>query len=149
MPWKSEAQRKFMYARHPEIAKRFQEHTPKGTKLPEHVGDKKKMRKHEKKAFDLGTDAALNCFGYKSANLLNMAATGVKRVAGMAPGIGTAVGAGVGAIQGGMTGGLNGAIAGGAAGAMPGMVPGMVAEPLINAGLNKINPPAPVPVQKF
>jgi len=37
MPFKSEAQRRFMYAKHPEIAKRFQKHTPKGADLPEHV----------------------------------------------------------------------------------------------------------------
>lgn len=36
MPFKSQAQRKFMYARHPEIAKRWEKVTPKG-KLPEKV----------------------------------------------------------------------------------------------------------------
>lgn len=29
MPFKSQAQRKFMYARHPKIAKRFEKETPK------------------------------------------------------------------------------------------------------------------------
>ena len=33
-----------MYAKHPEIAKEFESKTPKGSKLPEHVGDKKKMQ---------------------------------------------------------------------------------------------------------
>ena len=37
MPFKSEAQRRLMYAKHPELAKEFEEHTPKGKKLPEHV----------------------------------------------------------------------------------------------------------------
>lgn len=37
MPFKSKAQRAFMYANHPTIAKRFEAHTPKGTKLPKHV----------------------------------------------------------------------------------------------------------------
>ena len=37
MPYKSEAQRKFMHAKHPEIAKRWDEHTADGT-LPERVG---------------------------------------------------------------------------------------------------------------
>lgn len=37
MPFVSDAQRKFMYANHPEIAKRWQKHTPKGKDLPEHV----------------------------------------------------------------------------------------------------------------
>ena len=36
MPFKSQAQRGFMYAKHPEIAKRWEKETPAG-KLPEHV----------------------------------------------------------------------------------------------------------------
>ena len=41
MPMKSQAQRGFLWARHPEIAKRWEKHTPKGKKLPKHVKDKK------------------------------------------------------------------------------------------------------------
>lgn len=37
MPFKSQAQRGYMYANHPEIARRWEEHTPKGKKLPERV----------------------------------------------------------------------------------------------------------------
>jgi len=37
MPFKSEAQRKYLYAKHPELAKKWQQHTPKGADLPEHV----------------------------------------------------------------------------------------------------------------
>lgn len=37
MPFKSDAQRRFMYAKHPRIAARWSEHTPKGKDLPEHV----------------------------------------------------------------------------------------------------------------
>lgn len=37
MPFKSDAQRRWMYANHPQMAKRWQEHTPKGKDLPEHV----------------------------------------------------------------------------------------------------------------
>lgn len=37
MPFRSEAQRRFMYAKHPRIAKRWEKHTPKGADLPEHV----------------------------------------------------------------------------------------------------------------
>lgn len=37
MPFKSQAQRGFMFAKHPGIAKRFEAETPK-TKLPYHVG---------------------------------------------------------------------------------------------------------------
>lgn len=36
MPFKSQQQRKFMYARHPEMAKRWEKETPKD-KLPEKV----------------------------------------------------------------------------------------------------------------
>jgi len=44
MPFKSEAQRRFMFAKHPEIAKEFAKMTPKGKKLPEHVA--KRQRAH-------------------------------------------------------------------------------------------------------
>lgn len=37
MPYVSDAQRKWMHANHPEMAKRWDEHTPKGKKLPEYV----------------------------------------------------------------------------------------------------------------
>jgi len=37
MPFKSEAQRKFLFAKRPKIAKEFAEHTPKGKKLPKKV----------------------------------------------------------------------------------------------------------------
>jgi hypothetical protein len=39
MPYVSQAQRVFMRIHHPEIAKEFEAKTPKGTKLPEHVGE--------------------------------------------------------------------------------------------------------------
>lgn len=34
MPFKSEAQRSFLFARHPKIAREFASKTPKGKKLP-------------------------------------------------------------------------------------------------------------------
>jgi hypothetical protein len=37
MPFESEAQRKWMYANKPAMAKRWSKHTPKDKKLPEHV----------------------------------------------------------------------------------------------------------------
>jgi hypothetical protein len=37
MPFESEAQRRFMYSQHPELAKEFEKATPKGADLPEHV----------------------------------------------------------------------------------------------------------------
>lgn len=40
MPFVSKAQRGWMYANEPEMAKKWQAHTPKGKKLPEHVAKK-------------------------------------------------------------------------------------------------------------
>lgn len=37
MPFKSKAQRGFMYSQHPKLAKEFEAATPEGAKLPEHV----------------------------------------------------------------------------------------------------------------
>lgn len=37
MPYVSDAQRRFMHAKHPQIAKRWDKHTPKEADLPEHV----------------------------------------------------------------------------------------------------------------
>lgn len=41
MPFKSKAQRAFLYAKHPKIAKEFAKKTPKGAKLPKHAKKKK------------------------------------------------------------------------------------------------------------
>lgn len=38
MPFKSKAQRAYLYANEPEVAKEFAAHTPKGAKLPLKVG---------------------------------------------------------------------------------------------------------------
>jgi hypothetical protein len=43
MPFKSQAQREFMYSQHPEMAKEWENKTPKGKKLPAKV--KKKAKK--------------------------------------------------------------------------------------------------------
>lgn len=48
MPFKSNAQRKYLFLHHPKIAEEFAKATPKGKKLPEHV---KKSKKTAKKAF--------------------------------------------------------------------------------------------------
>jgi hypothetical protein len=40
MPFKSQAQRAFLFAKHPEIAKEFAAATPKGKKLPLRVSSK-------------------------------------------------------------------------------------------------------------
>jgi hypothetical protein len=43
MPFKSKAQARFMYAKHPEMAERWQEHTPDMKDLPEKVKNAKKL----------------------------------------------------------------------------------------------------------
>jgi len=45
MPFKSEAQRKYLYANEPAVAKKFQKHTPKGKKLPKKAKEKNAMFK--------------------------------------------------------------------------------------------------------
>lgn len=46
MPFKSNAQRKFLFATNPAVAEEFASKTPKGKKLPEHVkGSKAKAKK--------------------------------------------------------------------------------------------------------
>jgi len=42
MPFKSSAQRAYLFAKHPKIAKEFASKTPKGAKLPKHAKKKKK-----------------------------------------------------------------------------------------------------------
>jgi hypothetical protein len=42
MPFKSKAQRAYLYANKPRIAKEFSAHTPKGKKLPKKVKKAKK-----------------------------------------------------------------------------------------------------------
>jgi hypothetical protein len=45
MPFKSQSQRKWMYANDPKMAEKWEEHTPKGKKLPKKV--KKKSGKNK------------------------------------------------------------------------------------------------------
>jgi len=45
MPFKSQAQRRMMFAKHPGIAKRWAEHTPDMKGLPEKVGKGKRKKK--------------------------------------------------------------------------------------------------------
>lgn len=42
MPFRSQAQRRFMYARHPEIAKRWRKEYGPQRRLPERSGDRRK-----------------------------------------------------------------------------------------------------------
>lgn len=48
MPFRSQAQRAWMYANNPDMARRWEEHTPKGSNLPEHVkkDQKNPVRQH-------------------------------------------------------------------------------------------------------
>jgi len=45
MPFKSEAQRAWMYSHDPEMAKKWEAHTPKNKKLPKKLGVKKNTAK--------------------------------------------------------------------------------------------------------
>ncbi len=45
MPFKSRAQRAFLFAQHPQLAKEFAAATPKGKKLPLHVAKKTAKRR--------------------------------------------------------------------------------------------------------
>ena len=44
MPFKSTAQRGYLFANNPGVAKEFAAKTPKGAKLPKHVKKKKRRR---------------------------------------------------------------------------------------------------------
>ena len=48
MPFKSEAQKNWMYANHPQMAKQWQADTPKGAKLPAHVKPKPAPKRKKK-----------------------------------------------------------------------------------------------------
>ena len=48
MPFKSQAQRKYLYKNKPKIARKFEKETKKGTKLPKRV--KKRTTKSKSKA---------------------------------------------------------------------------------------------------
>lgn len=74
MPFKSDAQRRFMYARHPRIAKRWQKETPKGKDLPEKVSKKSA-------AYAAGVKLALEDAGLlKTAGIDPAMALGAKRL---------------------------------------------------------------------
>lgn len=48
MPFKSQAQRKFLYATNPPVAEEFEKATPKGKKLPKKAPKKRKVKKINK-----------------------------------------------------------------------------------------------------
>lgn len=45
MPFKSQSQRRWMYANDPEMAAKWEAHTPKGKKLPKKIRKKKRGKK--------------------------------------------------------------------------------------------------------
>jgi len=45
VPFKSQAQRRWMYANEPAMAERWQAHTPKGARLPEKIGGQNRKPK--------------------------------------------------------------------------------------------------------
>jgi hypothetical protein len=52
MPFRSLAQQKYLFAKHPDVAEEFAAHTPKSAykKLPEHVSkDKNRLKDYTKK----------------------------------------------------------------------------------------------------
>jgi hypothetical protein len=51
VPFRSLAQQRYLFAREPEVAAEFAEHTPKSAykKLPEHVRDKNRLKELSKK----------------------------------------------------------------------------------------------------
>lgn len=53
MPFRSEAQKRYLYAKEPAIAERWQKETPEGTKLPEHVRDDKALRDAAKRRLSM------------------------------------------------------------------------------------------------
>lgn len=55
MPFKSEKQRKWMYANDPEMAKEWEEHTPKGKKLPEYAPKKKSKADYKTEIFRIAS----------------------------------------------------------------------------------------------
>jgi hypothetical protein len=53
-PFRSNAQRKFLFANDPAVAEEFAAKTPKGKKLPEHVKGKKSKAKAKKTPTKVG-----------------------------------------------------------------------------------------------
>ena len=113
MPWKSEAQRRWMWANEPEMAARWAKHTPKGRTLPKRLHSKKE-------AYHLGAAEALAAFGMKEAGWLSTAGGrlggwlgkglqwGGKALGFLPTGAGNAAGAVIGGVGGAIEGLANG-----------------------------------------
>lgn len=48
MPFQSKAQRRFMYAKHPDMAAKWEAETPTGKRLPSKLGKKRKPTKRSR-----------------------------------------------------------------------------------------------------
>ena len=59
MPFKSERQRRWVHINEPAMAKKWEEHTPKGKKLSKKVKKKKKRKKTRKESFEFVLDEIL------------------------------------------------------------------------------------------
>jgi len=51
MPFKSDSQRRYLWAKKPKVAKEFAAKTTNGMQLPEHVSNSKVLRKMAKKRY--------------------------------------------------------------------------------------------------
>ena len=49
MPLRSKAQERFLWAKDPKLAQKFEDETPKNAKLPARVGAKKKFKRSKSK----------------------------------------------------------------------------------------------------
>jgi hypothetical protein len=115
MPMQSKAQRRFLWARHPEIAERWEKHTPKSKKLPEHVKKSQALGESELKRMQL----------FKVGFLCGLAERGMlpsefQKAADNL--ISSTVGSGIKGV---------GDIAGGAVKAVPGLLKGLLIAPAL------------------
>jgi len=121
MPFKSKAQQRWMFANHPEMAKRWADHTPDIKKLPEHAEKSGAITMQELAVKTAAADPALsNALGLGGAGALLGA--GIGGISGLfSPDdddddadIMSRIGSGLGgAVRGGIYGGVGGAALGG------------------------------------
>ena len=77
MPMQSQAQRAFLHIHHPEIARRWEKHTPKGKKLPKHVSEMPHVDSAQLGAFDLRFEKYPIPSGGKSRMIRDFEQTGM------------------------------------------------------------------------
>lgn len=132
MPFKSEKQRRWMYANHPEMAKRWQKHTPKNSKLPESVG--KTAAFEPLQSVGAGVTRILGKFtpkqwASKINNLRMRAEFGDSSASDLLSIIGVAsivLGSGIGMFTGSKLGGRGGELFGSAVGGLAGAAPALM-----------------------